>query len=253
MDSLSKTLYSVVSQAVGEFAQAISTKYNLPREELLELWNSNVSSDLKAGDTSLPKKERKSVTKKTKSPEDNHEAPCCSYEFKKGANQGKKCTAKVSGGDSTFCRKHKEQEGKEVKEDGDKTVKKSSRVGKKSSDDSEKDSSVVKKLTEGKPAYVLKRNSHGNYEHPETKFVFDKVTREVYGRQTDNGVVDLTVEEVEQCKRLNFKHRLPVSLTTKNEACSTRHKDSKRQVSDDEEEDVEEEEEEVEEEEEEDD
>jgi len=239
MDSLSKTLYSVISQAVGEFAQAISTKYNLSHEEVLELWNSNVSSDLKCGGTPLPQQEKKTVIKKkVKSLEDNDDTPCCSYEFKKGANQGKKCTAKVSGDDSTFCRKHKEQEGKEAV---DKSVKKSSRIAvKKVNEESERDTSVVKKLTEGKSAYVMKRNSHGNYEHPETKFVFDKVTKEVYGRQTEGGVVDLTSEEVEQCKRLNFKHRLPVSLTTKNE--STRLKESnKRHLSDEDDEEVEEE------------
>lgn len=58
---------------------------------------------------------------------------------------------------------------------------------------------------EGKAGYVLRRNKFGNYEHPATRFVFDKDTKCVFGRQNGNEVVPLSPQEIEICKTLNFK------------------------------------------------
>jgi hypothetical protein len=99
---------------------------------------------------------------------------------------------------------------------------------------------AVKKLNEGKPSYVLHRNKQGNYEHPETHFVFDKTTKEVYGRQTDSDVEPLTAEEIEMCRKLNFKCRLPSTLT-KNDDDITDNIEEEDDIEDDEEDEEEEE------------
>ena len=52
---------------------------------------------------------------------------------------------------------------------------------------------------------VLRKNKYGNYEHPSTGFVFDKDTKRVYGRQVENNIEKLTDNDIETCKRLNFK------------------------------------------------
>jgi len=136
--------------------------------------------------------------------------------FKKGKNSGSSCTAKVCAESTKYCRKHKENEGKE---NGDKPEKKASGAkAKKASDSKEKETASVKKLSEGKGGFVLRRNDHNNYEHAETHFVFDKVTKEVYGKQGPSSVEDLTTEDIETCKKLNFKYRMPVTLTSKSDS-----------------------------------
>jgi hypothetical protein len=249
MDSLSKSLYSVVSQAVDEFSQAVATKYKVPKEEVLELWNSHVSSELKVVETASkpPAKDKKQAAARPVNTADSCGSAMCSYEFKKGKNQGTSCTAKVCSESSKFCRKHKEQDGKENGE-GDKPVKKpSASKAKKGSDNKEKDTPAVKKMTDGKAGYVAIRNVQGNYEHPETKFVFHKDTKEVYGRQTDNGVEDLTPDEIEQCKKLNFKCRMPTTLVSKKDSSKEEDDEDAEELDenldeDDEEEDEEEDE-----------
>ena len=230
MDSLSKSLYSVVSEAIEQFASLISDKYDLSKEEVLELWNNGVSSDVKVKDkkpTSTPKE------KKPKPPSESTEVKTCKYVFKKGKNNGMTCTSK-SCEDSSYCKKHKAQEGKEDEAPVEKKSKPTTTKAKKET----KDSSVVSKIKESTPSLVIKKNKHGNYEHVETGLVLDKDTKEVYGRQTDSGVVDLTAEDVETCKRFNFKVRLPQTISKK-----------KEEVEDDDEEEEEDVEEEVEEEE----
>lgn len=225
MDTLSKSLYTVVSQAVDEFAQLVSDKYELSKEDVLELWNTKVSSDLKVTEVhtaKAPKEEKKAAPRsraKAAAPADD--VACCSYEFKKGKNIGTKCTAKVCPDSTKFCRKHKAQEGKEETSGGSKPEKKATKATAaskaKKADSKEKETSSVKKLNDGKPSYVLRKNKQGNYEHPETHFVFDKVSKEVYGRQTDEGVTPLTTDDIEECRKLNFKCRLPVTLSKKND------------------------------------
>jgi len=220
MDSLSKSLYNVVSQAVDEFAQAVANKYKVPNEEVLELWNSQVASELKVVESvakTVAKDEKKPAARTRAKPAaavaTDDSGSTCSYEFKKGNNRGMLCPAKVCSESTKFCRKHKEQEGKESGEKAEK--KPAASKAKKGSDSKEKDTPAVKKLNDGKAGYVMRRNKQGNYEHPETKFVFDKDTKEVYGRQGENGVDDLTAEDIEQCKKLNFKCRMPATLTNK--------------------------------------
>lgn len=69
---------------------------------------------------------------------------------------------------------------------------------------------VIKKPTE---TLRLKKNKHGNYEHVDTGFVFDPATKEVFGRQTEEGVVPLTLANVEVCKSLGFRYRIPETFT----------------------------------------
>ena len=227
MDTLSNSLYSVVSQAVDEFAQLVADKYETSKEEVLELWNNKVTSELKVDNTSKPKEEKKAAAPRARakpaastssSAESKDDSASCCYEFKKGKNQGTKCTAKVCPDSTKFCRKHKTQEGKDESSSSPSSkVEKKASGGAKKAETKEKETPAVKKLNEGKPSYVLHRNKQGNYEHPETHFVFDKTTKEVYGRQTDSGVEPLTTDEIEMCRKLNFKCRLPATLSKKDE------------------------------------
>lgn len=207
MESLSKDLYSLVSKAIGEFADRVASKYDLKKDDLLELWNSNVSSELQA---KAGKEDKKAATKKGKAAAAPSDAATCAYQFKKGANSGTKCNSKVRSDDSQYCNKHKSQEDKE--QSPAKETKKAPAKKK----EKEKEAPVVKKMNEGKPRMSITKNKFGNYEHAETKLILTKETKEVVGRQGDDGkVIPLTTEDIENCKKYGFKYKMPASLSSK--------------------------------------
>ena len=71
----------------------------------------------------------------------------------------------------------------------------------------------MKKVKENSVGLTLKRNIFNNYEHSETHFVFDRETKEVFGKQNyeTESVDDLTEEDIEICQKMNFKYRLPLT------------------------------------------
>ncbi len=72
---------------------------------------------------------------------------------------------------------------------------------------------VVKKLLASAPLHKLARNKFGNFEHTETKLVFDKDDKIVIGKQDPGGeILDLTDEDIEVCKQFKFNYRLPENL-----------------------------------------
>lgn len=65
---------------------------------------------------------------------------------------------------------------------------------------------IIKKPSE---TLRLKKNKSGNYEHSATGFVFDPQTKEVFGKQTQDVVVALSLSDIELCKQLGFRYRIP--------------------------------------------
>lgn len=66
---------------------------------------------------------------------------------------------------------------------------------------------VLPKLPERR--FALRKNAFGNYEHKETGFVFDPATKEVFGKQSDEKVLSLSLSDVDTCKQMGFKFRMP--------------------------------------------
>ncbi len=231
MDSLAKDLYATLAKSLDQYAQVVADKFNLDKDEVVEAWNGAVSSELK-----VEKKQTKAKPRAKQAKTDDTDV--CSYEFKKGKNSGSKCTAKVCTDSTSYCRKHKGQEGKE--DSGDKKTKTKSKNPK--AEEKEKETKAVKTMTKPAEQLALGKNKYGHYEHKSTKFVFDKATKEVFGKQVGDKVEDLTDEDVELCKSHNFKYILPKTLSSKN--------DKKDEVEDEAEDEVEEEDDEEEEEEE---
>ena len=63
----------------------------------------------------------------------------------------------------------------------------------------------------------MRRNNFGNYEHSETRLVFDTDDHSVVGKQSEdehgNGIViPLTPEDIDACNRYNFNYTLPENL-----------------------------------------
>lgn len=72
---------------------------------------------------------------------------------------------------------------------------------------------VIKKLSNANTTIPIRKNSHGNHEHPETSFVFDPKTKKVTGKQNENGQVDpLTEEDIDICNKYKFSYMLPDNL-----------------------------------------
>ena len=61
----------------------------------------------------------------------------------------------------------------------------------------------------------IKKNEHGNYEHPETKLVFNREERAVIGKQKDDGTIGvLTEEDIEVCNQFKFTYKMPEKIQT---------------------------------------
>lgn len=62
-------------------------------------------------------------------------------------------------------------------------------------------------------AIQIKKNSFGNFEHGETGFVFDRATQKVIGKQNKNGHIDnITDSDIEICNKYKFKFEIPEDL-----------------------------------------
>lgn len=65
-------------------------------------------------------------------------------------------------------------------------------------------------ITTKQSQYNLCKNAFGNYEHKETKFLFDKDNFYVWGKQLDDGNVRyLSIEDVSLCIENDFKYYTP--------------------------------------------
>lgn len=52
---------------------------------------------------------------------------------------------------------------------------------------------------------LIKRNIHGNFEHPETKFIFN-ISKKIIGLQLEDGTIGtLTVSDIEQVHKYHFE------------------------------------------------
>jgi hypothetical protein len=75
----------------------------------------------------------------------------------------------------------------------------------------EKKVQTIAKLPERR--FALRKNAFGNYEHKETSFLFDPSTKDVFGKQVGDKVVALTMNDMDICKQLGFKFRIPETFT----------------------------------------
>ncbi len=73
---------------------------------------------------------------------------------------------------------------------------------------------VISKLRATAVRHTIARNRFGNYEHAETKLVFDRDDQHVIGKQdyVTGNVVELADEDIEVCKQYQFSYRIPENL-----------------------------------------
>jgi hypothetical protein len=197
--SLNQTVTKAVNEVINNFIQQISSKYDLDPNDLLQMWDCN-SILTKV----VPKK---SVVADIPSDIDENAL----LQYKKPEIQalcrqrGLKCTGTKEQLIALLLSK---DESSAVKKEV--VSKKSEPIKKVSS------TPVAQKLVSSIPTVAIRRNQHGNHEHPETSFVFDKKTKKAIGKQNEDGTIDdLTSEDIDICNQWKFQYVLPDNLDKK--------------------------------------
>lgn len=168
--SFSQQLDNVVSS----FIQKLSLVYNIPKEDLLRIWDEgvldkNTSSELNTELNKLTKQELQEMCRVR--------------------------SLKVSGTKIDLIKRLDEHE----------VLRKGDRVN-------ETGVSVLDKIAKI-PVIEIRRNKYGNFEHTDTSFVFNKETNKVYGKQNPDGSIScLTVDDINICHKFKFSYEIPSNL-----------------------------------------
>lgn len=202
--SLSDKIQIEIQNVIDQFAELVSIKHKIDKNEILKLWS---------GNTKLEVKETK--TTKNISQTDSELLKLSKAEL---IEICKSKSLKVSGSKQDLV-------GRILGVEIPKTTKssssnKSSPFTKSAKTKTTKESEipVIKKLIEKKPTIIIKRNKFDNYEHKETGFLFtnDDKTQKVYGKQNADGTVsDLTPEDINICNKFKFDIFIPENLDKK--------------------------------------
>ena len=183
--SIIKNIENIIRNAIGQYARKIADKYeNVELEELHKIWT-EISDDINISSST--------VSAKNKVLCDNG----CSYVFSRGKNSGDKCGSKTIE-NTSFCSRHKKQEGKEAK------VKKTIPVV------SKKNTNPDVKITPKSTDRILKQHKIlKKLWHQETGMIFKSAEEKiVIGKVVNNTIIPLTDEDVEICKTWMFGYEL---------------------------------------------
>ncbi len=232
-------LNSLVDELVDRYSGLVSEKYNIPKEDIIELLQADEEKtasktstkkvEQKSGpvqqtlDKIMKPKVKKTVAKSTSTTSNTSNTSTTSdvSEFSEEdlvrANK-KELSAwcrmkgyKVSG---TRAELMTRLLGKEPV----KTTAPRKKATKKKGPTKEQAQNLVDRLVKKKKSPLpVRRNGFGNYEHSETGLVFDTNDHSVIGKQTEdehgNGIITpLTPEDIDTCNRYNFSYRLPENL-----------------------------------------
>jgi predicted DNA-binding WGR domain protein len=210
MNSLIKEIEYAIKNAVEEYVQCISSKYEeIDIEDLEEIWN-DVSKSMKLSVTMKSSGKVKSTT--TAKPNG------CPYKFIKGAKQDTICGSNAKDG-NVYCSRHKKYEGTEVKEKKSSPDPKRSTVKPKS-----KSRSPVKSTQR-----VLRKNKNiDKLWHPETCLVFKSAKeRTVVGKCVNDKLIDLTEKDIDECRKWGFSF-LPIDDDESSEDDSSSEEEKER-------------------------
>jgi hypothetical protein len=208
MSALAKSIDDIVSQSIQDFVQRIADTYELDAEDIMSLWDDNVSSSAKkpksvpkAVEKPSPAKSTTSEVSKSSSIKSTDTGLVCPYVFARGENKGEVCGCKPKNGNK-YCSKHKKYEGETPKE------KKVLPSGKKSIVSPSKKVSPKEKS----PETILRKHKILNmYWHRETDMVFKSGTdRIVIGKCVNDKLVSLTEEDIEVCKSRRWQYEVVV-------------------------------------------
>lgn len=196
--SLRDNIMSMIDTEVNTFLERVSSKYEIPIDDLKELWEKSEE------DAKPVKKVTKAKTTVTKKEKEKEESGVCVYEFTRPPKVGEKCGVKTKDG-SCYCSKHKKYENKEVKE---KTVLPKKSIEKSASSTSSKASTVSAKA---KKSFVVEYNKEHDFwwNNPTGFIIKSKEEHVVIGKYINEEIMDLTEDDIEMCQSRNLKYEVP--------------------------------------------
>jgi hypothetical protein len=231
--SLRQSFIESIDNTIQNFANLVSEKYGLDKNEVYSLWDSETKSN---SNVESKKRTIDSVDMDDLSPERLYKANktelsalCKSRALK---STGKKeelierlleITRKKMNSDPKqtkidFKVENKVESNKTESKKESKSESKSESSSKLSSRDfrtSKKNENVpvIQKVTNEAENLKIRRSAHNNYVHPPSKLVFDPKTKNVVGKEEDDGTVsELNDEDIENCKKYKFSYNLPTNL-----------------------------------------
>jgi hypothetical protein len=224
--SLSQQLVKQLENTLDLYIDNIAQKYNLDRDELLQLWSGDDAPAKPSRPTNVakavrtPKTPLEIVDTDDISPE--RLLKCNKAELSALCkSHGKKCTGKK---EELIARLRETTPGPVTSKKAAvaSTTKAGSakaagtKAGSAKAARATESHAVIKKLMTNVLAVPVRSNAYGNLEHPETRLVFNKTTKKVCGKQEDDGKVsDLTDDDIENCKRFKFPYDVPSNLDKK--------------------------------------
>jgi len=187
--SISKTIFDAIENNIKLYISEIANKYELNENELYQLWNNN--------------EEFKPVAKKESIKEDNLDPELMKLSKKELSEMCKAKNLPISGTKADLV---KRLISKEIPKKSVNSIK----------NEKVKSSEVIKKLVEKIPPIQIKKNSFGNYEHSDSKLVFNNSTKRAFGTQNPDGTIsELTPEDIDLCHKYKFTYDIPENLDKK--------------------------------------
>ena len=185
--------FSVVDNIVETFLQTVSEKYNIDKNELRILFQNgcvknNNNAEVKHSDE---------LTKLSKNELITH----CKARGLKTTGTKNELIDRLTGGTNAVEKTSTDK----VKEKGKVKEKPKEPVA----------PTIIKNVQSTIQTIQISKNSFGNFEHSDTKFVFDRHSQEVIGKQKEDGTVSpLTDEDIDECNKYKFKYVIPKNLNT---------------------------------------
>ena len=179
--SYSEDVNNAVNSVVQKYIENVAKRYNLDKKDLYNIWSGGIDSG---------------IIVKQEEPEDDDFARFMKCSVKELKDLCKKSDKKYSGSKSLLVGRLLEKEVKSIP----------------------KPENIVKQIQKKVPIIQLRRNKYGNFEHPETNFVFvlkkgdekEVIGKQIYDEQ--GTVADLIAEDFELCKKFKFRYILPDNL-----------------------------------------
>lgn len=180
-DALSKNVDSVINN----FIDKVSNNYKLNKQDLIQIWNGSGSSS--SPKAALPVVSANSELVKMSKSELITLCKCKGF--------------KVSGTKTDLINRIEQAEVNKV--NNKLNLVKQTPI----------QTPITKKLVEKIPEILIRKNKFGNFEHADSSFVIDKITKKVIGKQNPDGSIDsLCHDDINICNKYKFEYVLPLNL-----------------------------------------
>jgi hypothetical protein len=186
---------------IYDFCDKLSIKFNLDRQQVREVWSTKShtpSASVQHSPSQSPSRVSDSDTEITRE-------KILSGSKEMLIAMCKKAGVKVTGKKEELMQRLTEflanKNDKKVEPKVEKKVEKG-------------DQPVIRSVKERTAELAIRKNKFGNFEHTQTGLVFNTENKMVYGRQVDDKIMDLTVDDIELCKKYKFPYKIPENLNT---------------------------------------